>query len=1112
MSLLDLAAKLTLDSSEYEKGLDNAESRASKVGSALKKGVGTVAKVGAAAVGAAAAGMVAFGKSSVDAGMTFDSSMSQVAATMGKTVDEIGDLRDFAQEMGRTTAFSASQSADALNYMALAGYDAQTSMEMLPNVLNLAAAGGMELATASDMVTDAASALGMTLEDGSVDIERVTTLVDQMAQASSKSNTSVAQLGEAILTVGGTARNLAGGTTELATVLGILADNGIKGAEGGTHLRNALLSLQTPTKDGTEALKQLDMTYEDMYDEAGNMRALPEIFQEISGAMEGMNQQQKDAIISGLFNKTDLAAINALLGTTSDRWDELEGAIDNASGAADKMQKTQLDNLAGDVTLFKSALEGAQIAVSDTLTPAIREFVSLGTAGISQITEAFQSGGFEGAASAAGEVLGGLVAKVIEYVPEIVQGAVSLVQSLANALMENAPMIMNAAFEVINILVSAFSDTSSIANIMSFGAELISTLANGIAENLPTIMTTAVEVMTQLVMAFTDPANISTLTTAAVNILTALGDGLTSSSDTIIAVVPQILENLMTALVENAPVLLGAGLSLITSLADSLMNALPVLIQAVPVLIEGLVNFIVNSAPLILTAGVQLIVQLAQGLITAIPSLISAVPLIISSLFQGIVQMLPIILNAGIQLMQQLTYGILQTIPSLISQIPMIIQSFVAGFTGNFGTILQTGVQLLVELGKGIIQGAALFVTQIPELVIQIAKSFIGGIPDMLNAGKELASGLWDGIKGMFSGKKDISVTDKVDFSGINEKSQSALDAFTDISTSATDTAGYVTTAFSDIGESLELPNIGTDSTFSALTTSADTTATGISTTFSTLGTDISTNISTGISTVDWSPISSGAQTAADEAVSAMSDMPDKVNENWEDIQKDYKEVPEWFQKTFDSAKQNVLSAWQVLPDEFKAVWEQIKNIYKEAPTWFQTTFNEARQNITTIFEGIVDDAYTWGSDMMENFNNGVNSQQNATEQAVQNQAQTVADNVGFSEPKEGPLSNFHTYAPDMMELFTKGIKEGTPAMRRAVQRSFDFRDAIKEPTVTMSATGRQTGGDKIDAVLAILKQYLPELANRDIVLDSGATVGALLPQIDSGLGASYNYKARGNA
>lgn len=410
MDVFDLMAKLMLDSSAYEAGLNGAKKKATSVGGMIGKGLKKVAKLTGAALAATTTAVTGFAAASVKAGSAFDTSMSQVAATMGVTVDEIQELRDYALEMGSKTAFSATQAADALNYMALAGYDAETSMKMLPNVLSLAAAGGIDLASASDMVTDAQSALGLSLEE-------TKTMVDQMAAAASKSNTSVAQLGEAFLTVGATARNLKGGTQELATVLGILADNGIKGAEGGTHVRNAILSLQTPTKAGTEALKKLGMSYADMYDKAGNMRSLPEIFQRISGAMEGMNQKQKDAIVSGLFNKTDLAAVNALLGTSADRWKELGGAIGDSAGAAEKMAATQLDNLSGDVTLFQSALEGLKIAISDGLTPTLREFVQFGTEGLSKITEGFKKGGVEGAVDAFGEIVTNGISMITNKLP-----------------------------------------------------------------------------------------------------------------------------------------------------------------------------------------------------------------------------------------------------------------------------------------------------------------------------------------------------------------------------------------------------------------------------------------------------------------------------------------------------------------------------------------------------------------------------------------------------------------------------------------------------------------------------------------------------------------------
>lgn len=320
--------------------------------------------------------IAAIAGASVKVAADFESSMSKVAATMGFTVDQLNDksseasktmeqLSEFAQEMGKTTAFSASEAADALNYMALAGYDAETSMEMLPTVLNLAAAGGIELASASDMVTDAQSALGLTLDE-------TATMVDQMAAAASNGNTSVAQLGEAMLQIGATAANMTGGTQELSTALTVLADNGIKGAEGGTKLRNIILSLQDAAKDGAVDFGNFSVS---VYDSEGNLRGVTDIMQDLQSNLEGMNQESKDAIISGVFNKQDLAAANAMLQTSSERYDELANSIGDSAGAAHQMADVQLDNFQGQLTLLKSALEGVGIDIGTIIMPYLQKFV-----------------------------------------------------------------------------------------------------------------------------------------------------------------------------------------------------------------------------------------------------------------------------------------------------------------------------------------------------------------------------------------------------------------------------------------------------------------------------------------------------------------------------------------------------------------------------------------------------------------------------------------------------------------------------------------------------------------------------------------------------------------
>ena len=322
------------------------------------------------------AGVTALGTAAVSTAANFESSMSQVQATMGITKDAMSTvngesvntmdtLSALAKKMGSETAFSASECAEALNYLALAGYDTQQMCDTLPTVLNLAAAGGIDLAAASDMVTDAMSALGMGVDEAG-------TMVDQMAKTASTTNTSVAQLGEGILTIGATAKTVKGGTAELNTALGILANNGIKGAEGGTHLRNVILSLQNPTDKAAACMEQLGL---DVYDSEGNMRSLNDILGDLNTSMDGMTAAEKSNIIGQIFNKTDLSSVNALLANTGTTWDDLQQSIIDSGGAAQQMADTQLDNLQGQITILKSALEGLAISFGELLMPAIKMIV-----------------------------------------------------------------------------------------------------------------------------------------------------------------------------------------------------------------------------------------------------------------------------------------------------------------------------------------------------------------------------------------------------------------------------------------------------------------------------------------------------------------------------------------------------------------------------------------------------------------------------------------------------------------------------------------------------------------------------------------------------------------
>lgn len=369
-----------------EAELKRLESQASKtnqtltkigeVGGKLENAGDSIANAGKK-VSVASAAVTAMGGAAVKTAADFESSMSQVQATMGITknsmskvngqsVNTMDTLSDLAKTMGAKTAYSASECAEALNYLALAGYDTQEMCDTLPTVLNLAAAGNIDLASASDMVTDAMSALGLKTKDADK-------MVDQMAKTASSTNTSVGQLGEGILTIGATAKSVKGGTAELNTALGILANNGIKGAEGGTHLQNVILSLQNPTDGAAKTMEKLGVQ---TYDSEGNMRSLNDILGDLNKSMDGMTSAEKANIIATIFNKTDLASVNALLANTGDTWTDLQTAIENSGGAAQKMADTQLDNLKGQLAILKSAVEGFAISIGETLMPMVKNIVS----------------------------------------------------------------------------------------------------------------------------------------------------------------------------------------------------------------------------------------------------------------------------------------------------------------------------------------------------------------------------------------------------------------------------------------------------------------------------------------------------------------------------------------------------------------------------------------------------------------------------------------------------------------------------------------------------------------------------------------------------------------
>ena len=372
---------LLLDTSSFKKGLTTASQdmqtffdKSTKAGDKMTALSSAMRKTGSTLTKTVTLPLVGLGTVSVKTAATFESAMSQVQATMGLTADSTSELKgqtvntmdslsSLAKQMGAETKFSATEAAEAINNMAMAGYDVNEVYAALPEVLNLASAGALDLDYATQLAANGLNVMGY-------GTDRLSELSNKLAVTASSAYGSVSDFGEGLLVAGGAAKSANLNFTDIFTALGILGDAGISASEGGTKLRNVILSLYAPTDTAAEELKTLGIQTKDA---DGNVRNFQDVLKDLSGSLDGLSESDRLNAINTIFNKADIAGVNALLSNCTDRWDELSSTIDNAGDAAEQMSDTQLDNLNGQLTILMSGLEGLAIAFGEALLPLVKD-------------------------------------------------------------------------------------------------------------------------------------------------------------------------------------------------------------------------------------------------------------------------------------------------------------------------------------------------------------------------------------------------------------------------------------------------------------------------------------------------------------------------------------------------------------------------------------------------------------------------------------------------------------------------------------------------------------------------------------------------------------------
>lgn len=365
---------LDLDISGFLSGLQSAQSQANTaskniattIGNNLQSAGKSMTSAGSTLTKTVTTPVLGLGTAAVKVTSDFESAMSKVSAISGATGGDLDALNKKAQEMGAKTKFSATESAEAFTYMAMAGWKTEDMLNGIDGIMSLAAADGLDLATTSDIVTDALTAFGLSASDSGH-------FADVLAKASSNANTNVSMLGESFKYAAPVAGALGYSAEDTAIALGLMANAGIKGSQGGTALRGSLTRLIKPTDDAAALMEQygLSMTNAD-----GSMKSLGEVMNMLRDKLGGLTEAEQAQVAAQIFGQEAMSGMLAIINASDSDYAKLTDAIYDADGAAQQMADTMLDNLSGQLTLLKSALEGLAIQFGEILMPYIKQFVT----------------------------------------------------------------------------------------------------------------------------------------------------------------------------------------------------------------------------------------------------------------------------------------------------------------------------------------------------------------------------------------------------------------------------------------------------------------------------------------------------------------------------------------------------------------------------------------------------------------------------------------------------------------------------------------------------------------------------------------------------------------
>lgn len=784
---------LNFDTKINEKGFNEGVSKISKiattglgvaVGNAMTKVAGKVGEIGTAAI---------------KVGMTFEAEMSKVSAISGATGDELLSLTDKAKEMGAKTKFSATESAQAMEYMAMAGWKTADMLNGIEGIMNLAAASGENLATTSDIVTDALTAFGLSAQDS-------THFADVLAAASSNANTNVSMMGETFKYVAPVAGALGFSVEDCGVAIGLMANSGIKAGQAGTSLRQMLSRLTKPTKEVQTAMNTLGLS---LTDSVGNVKSLDTVMSDLRSGFSGLSKAEQTQIATSLAGQEAMSGLLAIVNASDEDFNKLKDSIYNADGAAAEMAATMQDNLAGQITILKSGLEGLGISIYESVEVPLKNLASVGVKAISDLNEAYASGGFAGFINEIGNKvpmlksftdaiagfaektkgmstdelmnLGKLTGVLVGAVPafsligksagtfsdilgglgDVTGGAITAIGKFPGGLKNAKGAITGFAGSLKNLgssIVGPFQVLTPKLN--SVIGKTFSFLPTKISGYVGKIGPAVAGKFPKITSAFQDFGGYigawgGQIGTAFQGVLGKVAGFMPAFANLmgfgavlgVVAVGLGLLYSQFGTQIDQILLMMQTkGPEVITNFCNGIVAALPNLIVQGATMLNSLMLAITANLPAIIQGGIAIVSTLITGIAQQLPTLIPTALMMILTLVSSLLSNVGQLVDAGINLLVGLAQGVVNALPQLINKAPTIIGQLATAIISNLPKILLAGIKIITILGTGLIQAVPQLISKIPSIISQVKNAFIS--VDWGSVGMNIIKGIANGLKG----------------------------------------------------------------------------------------------------------------------------------------------------------------------------------------------------------------------------------------------------------------------------------------------------------------------------------------------------------------------------